>query len=107
MDSVKVAGVLDWPTLRNVTKVQSFMGFVNSKTSHTWPSPYTYSIRKGKHGDGPRKNKRPSRNSSSSSCQHPSLCNLTKMCNFSWKWMHLGMPPVPAYLNCARTTNGT
>src|SRR5882724_6527131 len=29
MDPVKVAGVQDWPTPRNVTKVQSFIGFVN------------------------------------------------------------------------------
>src|SRR5882724_10940009 len=29
MDSVKVAGVRDWLTPRNVTKVQSFIGFVN------------------------------------------------------------------------------
>src|SRR5882672_6796023 len=29
MDPVKVAGVRDWPTPRNVTKVQSFIGFVN------------------------------------------------------------------------------
>ena len=29
MDPIKVAGVCDWPTLRSVTKVQSFMGFVN------------------------------------------------------------------------------
>src|SRR5882724_7336033 len=29
MDPVKVAGVCDWPTPRNVTKVQSFIGFVN------------------------------------------------------------------------------
>src|SRR5882724_826435 len=29
MDPVKVAGVRDWPTPRNVTKVHSFVGFVN------------------------------------------------------------------------------
>ena len=29
MDPVKVAGVRDWLTLRNITKVQSFVGFVN------------------------------------------------------------------------------
>ena len=29
MDPVKVAGIHDWPTLRNVTEVQSFIGFVN------------------------------------------------------------------------------
>jgi len=29
MDPVKVAGVHDWPTLRNVTEVQSFIRFVN------------------------------------------------------------------------------
>jgi len=29
MDPVKVAGIKNWPTLRNVTKVQSFVGFVN------------------------------------------------------------------------------
>src|SRR5882672_4903000 len=29
MDPVKVAGVRDWPTPRNVTKVQSFIGFIN------------------------------------------------------------------------------
>src|SRR5882724_6957343 len=29
MDPVKVAGVQDWPTPRNVTEVQSFVGFVN------------------------------------------------------------------------------
>jgi len=29
MDLVKVAGVQDWPTPRNVTKVQSFIGFIN------------------------------------------------------------------------------
>jgi len=29
MDPVKVAGVQDWLTPRNVTEVQSFIGFVN------------------------------------------------------------------------------
>src|SRR5467141_2215767 len=29
MDPVKVAGVRDWPTPRNITEVQSFVGFVN------------------------------------------------------------------------------
>src|SRR5882724_5517573 len=29
MDPIKVAGICDWPTLRNLTKVQSFIGFVN------------------------------------------------------------------------------
>src|SRR5882724_12354657 len=29
MDPVKVAGVRNWPTPRNVTEVQSFIGFVN------------------------------------------------------------------------------
>ena len=29
MDPVKVAGVRDWPTPRNVTEVQSFIGFIN------------------------------------------------------------------------------
>ena len=29
MDPIKIAGVRDWPTPRNVTEVQSFMGFVN------------------------------------------------------------------------------
>src|SRR5882724_6890461 len=29
MDPVKVAGVQHWPTPRNVTKVQSFIGFIN------------------------------------------------------------------------------
>jgi len=29
MDPVKVAGIQDWKTPKNVTKVQSFIGFVN------------------------------------------------------------------------------
>ena len=29
MDPVKVAGVQDWPVPRNVTEVQSFVGFIN------------------------------------------------------------------------------
>src|SRR5882672_5663873 len=29
MDPVKVAGICDWPTLRNVTEVQLFVGFIN------------------------------------------------------------------------------
>ena len=29
MDPVKIAGVRDSPTLKNVTEVQSFVGFVN------------------------------------------------------------------------------
>ena len=29
MDPVKIAGVWDWPTPKNVTEVQSFMGFIN------------------------------------------------------------------------------
>jgi len=29
MDPVKVAGVRDWPTPKNVTEVQSFVGFIN------------------------------------------------------------------------------
>src|SRR5882672_2454459 len=29
MDPVKVASICDWPTLRNVTKVQLFVGFIN------------------------------------------------------------------------------
>ena len=29
MDPIKIAGVWDWPTPKNVTEVQSFVGFVN------------------------------------------------------------------------------
>ena len=29
MDPVKVAGIQDWLTLRNVMEVQSFVGFIN------------------------------------------------------------------------------
>ena len=29
MDPVKIARVRDWPTLKNITEVKSFMGFVN------------------------------------------------------------------------------
>ena len=29
MDPIKIAGVRDWPTLKNITKVLSFIGFVN------------------------------------------------------------------------------
>ena len=29
MDPVKIAGVKEWPTLKNVTEVQSFVGFIN------------------------------------------------------------------------------
>ena len=29
MDPIKIAGVRDWPTPKNVTEVQSFVGFVN------------------------------------------------------------------------------
>src|SRR5882724_10020568 len=29
MDPIKVAGIHDWPTLKNVTKVQSFIRFIN------------------------------------------------------------------------------
>ena len=29
MDPIKIAGVRDWPTLKNITEVQSFVGFVN------------------------------------------------------------------------------
>ena len=29
MDPIKIAGIRDWPTLKNVTEVQSFVGFVN------------------------------------------------------------------------------
>ena len=29
MDPVKIASVKEWPTPKNVTQVQSFMGFVN------------------------------------------------------------------------------
>jgi len=29
MDPIKVAGICDWPTPKNVTKVQSFVGFIN------------------------------------------------------------------------------
>ena len=29
MDPIKIAGIQDWPTPKNVTKVQSFVGFVN------------------------------------------------------------------------------
>ena len=29
MDPVKIASVRDWPTPKNVTEVQSFVGFVN------------------------------------------------------------------------------
>jgi len=62
MDPIKMAGVCDWLTPNNLTEVQSFIGFVtstsiSSKMSHMWPSPYTSSLRKGKHGDGPRMNR--------------------------------------------------
>src|SRR5882724_8249521 len=36
MDPVKVAGIRDWPTPRNVIKVQSFIGFVNCDSSRTF-----------------------------------------------------------------------
>ena len=29
MDPIKIAGVQDWPTPKNVTEVQSFVGFIN------------------------------------------------------------------------------
>ena len=29
MDSVKLNGIIDWPTLQNVTEVQSFLGIEN------------------------------------------------------------------------------
>ena len=29
MDPIKIASIRDWPILKNVTQVQSFMGFVN------------------------------------------------------------------------------
>ena len=29
MDPVKIAGVQDWPTPKNITEVQSLVGFVN------------------------------------------------------------------------------
>jgi len=72
MDLIKVAHVHDWLTPRNVTKVQSFVDSlistgVSSETSHMWPSPYNCSLRQEKHGDGRRMNRRPSKNSSSSS----------------------------------------
>ena len=36
MDSVKVAGVYDWPTLENQTDVQVFIGFVNFYHHFIW-----------------------------------------------------------------------
>ena len=95
MDPVKVASIHDWLTLRNVTEVQSFVGFINfywcfiQDFSHMAKPLHLLTK---KHGDGPKSNRGPSRNSSG---------------NFSWKWMHQGMPPVPFYLNCARMINGT
>ena len=38
MDPIKIARVRDWPTLKNVTEVQSFMGFVNFSVGLSWSS---------------------------------------------------------------------
>jgi len=110
-DPVQVASIHDWLTPMN--QVQYFVGFIKfyqcfiQDFSHVAKPLHLLTQKKGKHGDGLRMNRRPSRNSSDSSHQHPSLYNLTKTCNFSWKWRHLGMPPVPSYINCTRMTNGT
>jgi len=62
MDPVKVAGVRDWPTPRNVTEVQSFVGFVNfyrcfvQDFSHV-AKPLHQLTKKAKSGDGPTRSK--------------------------------------------------
>ena len=60
---IRVASVHDWPTLMSVTKVQSFVGFVNFywwfiQDYRMWPSPCTSSPRKERPGSGLRPNKR-------------------------------------------------
>src|SRR5882672_12818454 len=64
MDPVKVASVHDWPTLRNVTKVQLFIGFVNfyqcfiQDFSHV-AKPLHQLTKTGKCENGPKTNGRP------------------------------------------------
>ena len=41
MDPIKLTGVQDWPTPKNVTEVQSFMGFINFYGSSTIGSSLT------------------------------------------------------------------
>jgi len=67
MDPVKVASVRDWLTPRNVTKVQSFVGFVDfyrhfvQDFSHV-ANHSTNSPRRVKSGNGLTRSKHPSRN---------------------------------------------
>jgi len=72
MDPVKVAGVHDWPTLRNVTKVQSFVRLINFyqrliQDFLHMAKPLHQLTKKGEHGNGPKTNGRPSKNSNGSS----------------------------------------
>src|SRR5467141_5122306 len=77
MDPVKVAGVRDWPTPRNVTEVQSFVRFVNfywrfiQDFSHV-AKPLHQLTKKERCGNGLKMNGRPSKNSNGSSPQPPS-----------------------------------
>src|SRR5882672_9211130 len=40
MDPVKVASICDWPTLRNITEVQSFIRFVKFYNTLVWLGPH-------------------------------------------------------------------
>jgi len=68
MDLVMVTCIQDWPTPRNVTEVQSFIGFVNfywcfvQDFSHV-AKPSTSSPRKERSGGGQKKSNDPLKSS--------------------------------------------
>ena len=67
MDPIKIASVQDWPTPKNVTEVQSFVGFINfyhrfiPNFSHV-ASPLHRLTKRRNRGDGPDLKNRLSRN---------------------------------------------
>src|SRR5882724_10814125 len=97
MDPVKVAGVHDWLTPRNVTKVQSFVGFVNfyqhfiQDFSHM-AKPLHLLTKKGEAWRWTEDKQKVFEELKRLITLAPILMHPTKMCNFGWKWMHRGMP---------------
>jgi len=111
MDPVKVAGIRDWLTPRNVTEVQLFVGFINfyrrsiQDFSHI-AKPLHQLTKKGEVWKWAGDKRRAFEELNSSSPRLPSSYNLTKMHNSDWRLTLLDMPWEQFYPSCARTTNG-
>src|SRR5882672_124921 len=111
MDPVKVAGVRDWLTPRNVTEVQSFIGFVNFYQRFIRDflhvaKPLHQLTKKGEALKWTEDEWKAFEELKWLIPRPPSLYSPTKVRSFGWRRMLPVTPQERFYPNCARTTNG-